>query len=94
MKRPKDYRQEIYSYVVGLLGRPLTYEEHDDLHDMMSEYVFSMRNMGATIRRIFCRHDWISDKKIESGQRQRAYVKCLHCDKRSFRKVPTIAFAV
>lgn len=94
MKHPKDYRQQIYSYVEGLLGRPLTFEEHDDLRDMMSEYVFSMQNMRAIMRRIFCSHDWTSDKKVESGAQTRVYVKCLKCDKRSRKRMPAIAFDV
>lgn len=95
MKRPRDYRQQIYGYIEELLGRPLTFEEHDDLRDMMSEYVFSTQNMGALVRRVFCVHDWTSDKKVESGGSQtRVYVKCVKCDKRSLKKMPAIAYDV
>lgn len=94
MKRPKDHRQKMYGYIEEMLGRPLTFEEHDDLRDMMSEYVFSMQNMNAVVRRIFCVHDWTSDKKVESGAQTRVYVKCLKCDKRSLKKMPAIAFDV
>ena len=94
MKLPKDYRQQIYGYVEELLERPLTFEEHDDLRDMLTEYVFSMHNMGAYMRRVFCFHEWISDKKVESGHDTRAHVKCAKCDKRSLKKMPTISMQV
>lgn len=95
MRHPKDYRQKVYDYVEELLGRPLTFEEHDDLRDMMNEYVFSATNLRATVRRVFCRHEWTSDKMIEGGGRQtRAYVKCVRCDKRSMKHMPTISFDV
>ena len=92
MKLPKDYRQQIYAYVEELLERPLTFEEHDDLRDMLTEYVFSMQNIGAYMRRVFCLHDWISDKKIEtSGSSPRVHVKCSKCDRRTKKKMPTIS---
>ena len=94
MKQPKDYRQQIYGYIEELLGRPLTVEEHDDLRDMMSEYVFSMQNVSAVARRLFCVHDWTSDKKVESGAQTRVFVKCLKCDKRSRKRMPAVAFDV
>jgi hypothetical protein len=94
MKHPKDYRQQIYSYIEALLERPLTFEEHDDLRDMMSEYVFSMQNLGAITRRFFCRHEWIGDKKVESGQQTRVYVKCVKCDKRTKKRMPMLMFDV
>ena len=94
MKQPRDYRQQIYGYIEELLGRPLTFEEHDDLRDMMSEYVFSMQNVGAVVRRVFCNHDWISDKRVESGAQTRVHVKCLKCDKRSLKKMPALAYDV
>jgi hypothetical protein len=91
MKLPKDYRQQIYSYVEELLERPLTFEEHDDLRDMLTEYAFSMQSLGAYVRRMVCVHDWISDKKVESGSETRLYVKCAKCDKRTKKKTPTIS---
>ncbi|MEA2701487.1 MAG: hypothetical protein QOE22_196 [Candidatus Parcubacteria bacterium] len=94
MKHPKHYRQQIYGYIEELLGRPLTFEEHDDLRDMVSEYVFSTQNIGATIRRFFCNHDWIGDKRIESGAQTRVYVKCVKCDKRTKKRMPALGFDI
>jgi hypothetical protein len=94
MKKPKQYREEIYDYIESLLGRPLTFEEHDDLRDMMTEYVFSSQNMSSMFRKMFCSHDWISDKKIEGGQRTRVHVKCSKCDKRSYKEMPTISMRI
>jgi len=91
MKQPRDYRQQIYSYIEELLGRPLSFEEHDDIRDMLTEYVFSMQNIRAYTRRVFCLHEWISDKKVESGANARAYVKCAKCDKRTKKKMPAIS---
>ncbi len=45
--RPKHYRQRIYDYVEGMLGRPLSLDEHDDLRDIISEYAFSITNLRA-----------------------------------------------
>lgn len=94
MKHPKDYRKQIYGYIEELLGRSLTYEEHDDLRDMMMEYVFSTQNMGTTVRRLFCIHDWIIDRKVEGGQQLRAHVKCRKCDKRTLKKMPSVSMKV
>jgi hypothetical protein len=94
MKLPKDYRRQIYGYIEELLGRPLSYEEHDDLRDMMMEYVFSTQNMGTVVRRIFCAHDWIIDRKVEGGREPRAHVKCRKCDKRTKKRVPSISMSV
>ena len=91
MKQPKDYRQQIYSYIEELMERPLTFEEHDDLRDMLTEYVFSMQNIRSYTRRVFCWHRWISDKKMESGSHTRMHVKCAKCDKRTRKKMPTIS---
>jgi hypothetical protein len=91
MKLPKDYRQQIYSYVEELLERPLTFEEHDDLRDMLTEYVFSMQSISAYMRRVFCAHEWINDKKVESGPDTRLHVKCAKCDKRTMKKMPMIS---
>ena len=91
MKLPKDYRQQIYGYVEELLERPLTFEEHDDLRDMLTEYAFSMQGMSAYVRRLVCVHEWISDKKVESGSDTRIHVKCAKCDKRTKKKMPTIS---
>lgn len=87
-KLDKHYRQEIYGYVEELLGRGLTTDEHDQLRDIIVEYVFSTRNMRAIVRRWFCSHDWVSDKKIESGQKIRVFVKCAKCDRRTTKKLP------
>lgn len=95
MQHPKEYRQRVYDYVEELLGRPLTFEEHDDLRDMMNEYVFSATNLRATIRRFFCRHEWIGDKMVEGGGKHtQAYVKCIKCDKRTMKRMPTLSFDV
>jgi len=96
MKHPREYRQQIYGYIEELLGRPLTFEEHDDLRDMMTGYVLSTQNPGAMLRRAFCAHDWASDRigKIEGGKNPRVYVKCVKCDKRSLRKMPTISMHI
>lgn len=93
-KLPKHYRQQIYGYIEELLGRPLTFEEHDDLRDMMTEYVFSGQNMSAMLRRFFCFHDWVSDRKVEGGQHARVHVKCRKCDKRTKKRMPTISMNV
>ena len=92
MKHPKDFRQEIYTYIEGLLGRPLTFEEHDELREMMVGYLFSSQNLKAGFGRLFCLHEWTSDKKVESGENSRIYVKCIKCDKRSRKRIPSIAF--
>lgn len=96
MKKPKEYRQQIYGYIEELLGRPLTFEEHDDLRDMMTEYVFSTQNLGAMMRRFVCWHDWTSDRigMVEGGKNSGVYVKCVKCDKRTRKKMPTIAMDV
>lgn len=86
--RPKEYRQQIYDYVEELTGRPLTFDEHDVLRDMIGEYVFSMANMRAMFSRALCAHDWKTDKKMEVGNRPRLYVKCIKCDKRTTKKMP------
>jgi hypothetical protein len=85
--RPKHYRQQIYDYVEEMLGRPLTFDEHDALRDMITEYVFSMANVRAMIGRALCIHDWKPDKKVEVGKKPRLYVKCLKCDKRTTKKM-------
>lgn len=90
MKLPKDYRHQIYSYVEELIERPLTFDEHDDLRDMLNEYAFSKRNVVFYVRRAFCFHDWSSDNKVEAGQRTRVYVKCLKCDKRTKKRAPAM----
>ena len=86
-KFPKHYRQQIYDYIEELLGRPLTFDEHDTLRDMMGEYVFSASNLRAMLRRTFCLHDWKIDKKVEAGEKLRLYVKCSKCDKRTKKKL-------
>ncbi len=86
-KRPKHYRQQIYDYIEELLERPLTFDEHDVLRDMIGEYVFSRNNMQAVLLRVFCSHDWVVDKKIEMGEKFRLYVKCTKCDKRTTKKM-------
>lgn len=95
-KLPKEYRQQIYGYIEELLGRPLTLDEHDDLRDMMTEYIFSTQNLGSMLRRYVCWHDWTSDRVglIEGGTHVRMYVKCLKCDKRTRKKMPTISMGV
>lgn len=93
-KRPKHYRQQIYDYIEELMGRPLSFEEHDALRDMIGEYVFSVANMRAILSRVFCAHDWKVDKKIEGGERVRLYVKCMKCDKRTSKKMPTRSMRV
>ncbi|HEY4489252.1 MAG TPA: hypothetical protein VJA87_02100 [Candidatus Paceibacterota bacterium] len=93
MKHPKEYRQKVYDYVEELLGRPLTYGEHDDLRDIMSEYISSVTSLQTVVGRIFCAHEWIGDKMVESGSKQtRAYVKCVKCDKRIMKRMPTVSF--
>lgn len=93
-KRPKHYRREIYDYVEELLERPLSFEEHDMLRDMMMEYVFSTRNMRSMVARAFCLHDWKVDKKVEGGEQFKLYVKCTKCDKRTQKKMPTHSMRV
>jgi hypothetical protein len=88
MKRPKHYRQQIYDYIESLLGRPLTFDEHDVLRDMIVEYVFSTTNVRGILRRAFCFHDWKVDKKVEGGERTKLYVKCTKCDKRTRKRLP------
>ncbi|HEY0010353.1 MAG TPA: hypothetical protein VGB97_00365 [Candidatus Paceibacterota bacterium] len=90
MKHPKDYRHEIYTYIEGLLERPLSFEEHDDLQDMLNDYA-SMRNLGLYVRRALCRHNWSSDNKIEGGQKTLVHMKCTKCDKRKLKKMPAPA---
>lgn len=92
--RPKEQRQQIYSYVEELLGRQLTFEEHDDLLDMITEYAFDTHNMKSMMRRVFCLHDWKVDKKIEAGEKLRLFVKCVKCDKRTSKKMPTRSMRV
>jgi hypothetical protein len=87
-RRPKHYRQQIYDYIEELLDRPLTFDEHDVLRDMIGEYVFSVGNLRAVLTRFFCSHDWKVDKKIEAGEKLKLYVKCMKCDKRTFKKMP------
>lgn len=86
--RPKEYRQQIYDYVEELLERPLTFDEHDILRDMIGEYVFSMSNIRAMLGRALCHHDWKTDKKVEAGNKPRLFVKCIKCDKRTTKKMP------
>jgi hypothetical protein len=88
-QRPKHYRQQIYDYIEEMLGRPLTFDEHDKLRDMIGEYVFSMANMRAILGRTFCAHKWKPDKKVEAGEKVRLYVKCVKCDKRTTHKMKT-----
>lgn len=88
MKRPKHYRQQIYEYVEELLDRPLTFDEHDNLRDMMGEYVFSSANMRAILTRMFCAHDWKVDKRVELGEKFQLFVKCTKCDKRTTKRMP------
>jgi hypothetical protein len=88
-RRPKHYRQQIYEYVEELLGRPLTFDEHDVLRDMIGEYVFSVANMRAILSRTLCHHDWKVDKKVEAGEKIRLFVKCVKCDKRTYKKMST-----
>lgn len=87
-RRPKHYRQQIYDYVEELTGRPLTFEEHDALRDMIGEYVFSVANLRAILWRTVCHHNWKADKKIEAGETPRMFVKCTKCDKRTTKKLP------
>lgn len=87
-KRPKHYRQQIYDYIEEMLGRPLTFDEHDELRDMIGEYVFSMTNLRGVLQRMVCAHDWKVDKKVEIGERFRLYVKCTKCDKRTTKRMP------
>jgi hypothetical protein len=94
MKVSKEYRQEVYEYVEMLLGRHLTFEEHDDLRDIMLSYVLDASNMKTTMRRFFCLHDWKIDKKIEAGEKIRMFVKCAKCDKRTKKKMPTRSMRV
>ncbi len=89
-KLPKHYRKEIYDYIEELLGRNLTLDEHENLRDMMLEYVFSMRSMRMGFKRFFCIHQWGADRRVEGGKRPRVYVKCARCDKRTVKKMPTI----
>lgn len=89
-KLPKHYRKEIYEYVEELLGRNLTLDEHDNLRDMMIEYVFSMRSMRMSLKRAFCFHAWVADKQVEGGKRPKVHVKCTRCDKRSVKHMPTV----
>jgi hypothetical protein len=88
-RRPKHYRQQIYDYVEEMLGRPLTFEEHDTLRDMIGDYVFSMANIRAILSRTLCSHQWKADKKVEMGDKPRLFVKCIKCDKRTTKKMPT-----
>ena len=88
MKQPKHYRQQIYDYIETLLGRPLTFDEHDELRDMIGEYVFSRNNLQAVLSRTFCNHDWVVDKKLEMGEKFKLYVKCVKCDKRTTKSMP------
>jgi hypothetical protein len=89
MRESKEYRQEIYGYVEELLGRQLTFQEHDDLRDIMVSYVFDRSNLRTLIRRVFCNHEWKIDKKIEAGEAIKMFVKCHKCDKRTKQKMPT-----
>lgn len=88
-RRPKHFRQQIYDYIEEIMGRPLTLDEHDTLRDMIGEYVFSVANMRAILSRMVCAHDWRPDKKIESGDKVRLYVRCTKCDKRTTRQMST-----
>ncbi len=94
MKRPKHHRQGIYDYVEELLERPLTFDEHDILRDLITEYVFSVSNMRSILSRIFCLHDWKVDKKVEGGENFKLYVKCVKCDKRTEKKMSTRSMRV
>lgn len=89
MKVLKEYRQEVYVYVESLLGRHLTFDEHDDLRDIMVSYVLDASNMKTMLFRFFCIHEWKIDKKVEAGEKIRLYVKCLKCDTRTLKKMPT-----
>ena len=86
-KRPKQYRQEIYGYIESLIDRPLTFDEHDELRDMINEYVFGVTNLRSILRRALCIHDWKVDKKVEVGEKFQLYVKCTKCDKRTTRRM-------
>lgn len=86
-KRPKHYRQQIYDYIEEMLGRPLTFDEHDELRDMLGEYVFSVTNLRGIVRRFFCNHDWKVDKKVEVGEKFSLFVKCTKCDKRTTKRM-------
>lgn len=88
MNRPKHYRQKIYEYIEELLDRPLTFEEHDELRDMIGEYVFSVANMRAILSRMLCAHDWKVDKRVELGEKFQLFVKCTKCDKRTTKRMP------
>jgi len=89
-KLPKEYREEIYSYVEDLLERPLTFEEHDELRDMILDYVFDMRSIRMYVRRTLCMHAWASDKKVEGGKRPVIHLKCRKCDKRKAKRMPSL----
>ncbi|MDB4992423.1 MAG: hypothetical protein JWL75_668 [Parcubacteria group bacterium] len=93
-QRPKHYRQRIYDYIEELLERPLTFDEHDILRDMIGEYVFSVGNIRAVLSRAVCSHDWKVDKKIEGGEKLRLFVKCVKCDKRTSKKMPVHSIRV
>lgn len=93
-QRPKHYRQQVYDYVEELLDRPLTFDEHDILRDIIVDYAFSSGNIRAMISRALCRHDWKVDKKVEGGERTRLYVKCMKCDKRTRKKLPVHSLRV
>lgn len=93
-QRPKHFRQRIYDYIEELLGRPLTFDEHDILRDMIGEYVFSMGNIRAVLSRAVCAHDWKVDNKIEGGEKLRLFVKCIKCDKRTSKKMPVYSMKV
>ena len=86
-RRPKHYRQQIYEFVEQLLERPLTFEEHDELRDMIGEYVFSISNVRAILGRTLCAHDWKVDKQVEIGEKFKLFVKCSKCDKRTTQKM-------
>lgn len=87
-KRPKHYREQIYDYVESLIDRPLTFEEHDILRDLIMDYVFTVSNLRAIVARMVCIHDWKADKRIEGGDKVRLFVKCVKCDKRTLKKMP------
>ena len=89
MKLAKEHRQEMYDYVESLLGRHLTFEEHDTMRGIMVSYVLDASNLRTTLRRFFCIHDWNIDRKVEAGEKVRMYVKCAKCDKRTKKKMPT-----
>lgn len=93
-KRPKHYRQQIYDYIEERLGRPLTFDEHDELRDMIGEYVFSVSNIRAILHRSFCAHDWKVDKRVEMGEKFRLFVKCMKCDKRTTKRMATRSMRV